>query len=451
MKIVVFDDDPTGSQTVHNCLLILRWDIDLLREGLRHPSPLIFILANTRALMPDAAAKRIREICFALRQAIKEEGIKEESILIVSRGDSTLRGHGVLEPKVISEEFGAFDATIHVPAFLEGGRTTVEGVHLLNGVPVHKTSFAKDRLFGYKTSYLPAWLEEKSCGSIHQQKVRRISIPQLDFAVMGDEGMCALESWLRALSENQYVVVDAQRPEHLEILGKVIRQIAPEKRFVFRAAASFINGLADVKSQLLEREVLKCATRKDSAGQALPGLVIVGSHVPLADDQLEYFLNESACHGVELEVLKFARICEVGDQDSLLVDYERHLLKELLKLVDIGKTPVLYTSRGEVLFSSAKLRLRFGLLLAQFMSRLCAHLAPKLGYLISKGGITTNTVLAEGLKLNAVRLDGQILPGLSIVRPLSNHPLHDLSIVTFPGNLGDFKTLYKAWQILESC
>jgi uncharacterized protein YgbK (DUF1537 family) len=33
-KIVVLDDDPTGSQTVHSCLLLTRWDVDSLKQGL---------------------------------------------------------------------------------------------------------------------------------------------------------------------------------------------------------------------------------------------------------------------------------------------------------------------------------------------------------------------------------------------------------------------------------
>jgi len=44
MKVVVIDDDPTGSQTVHSCPLLLRWDVDTLRQGLRHASPLLFLL-----------------------------------------------------------------------------------------------------------------------------------------------------------------------------------------------------------------------------------------------------------------------------------------------------------------------------------------------------------------------------------------------------------------------
>jgi uncharacterized protein YgbK (DUF1537 family) len=69
MKIVVIDDDPTGSQTLHGCPLLLRWDVDVLRKGLRHSSPILFVLANTRALLPDAAATRNREICRSLQQA----------------------------------------------------------------------------------------------------------------------------------------------------------------------------------------------------------------------------------------------------------------------------------------------------------------------------------------------------------------------------------------------
>ena len=95
MTIVVIDDDPTGSQTVHSCPLLLRWDVDSLRRGLRHRSPLLFVLANTRALSADAAAERNREIVDALQQALEAEAIPESDLLLVSRGDSTLRGHGV--------------------------------------------------------------------------------------------------------------------------------------------------------------------------------------------------------------------------------------------------------------------------------------------------------------------------------------------------------------------
>ena len=250
MKVVVIDDDPTGSQTVHSCPLLLRWDQETLRQGLRHPSPLLFVLANTRALSPPEATERNRDIVEALAAAMAAEKVRPDQVQLVSRGDSTLRGHGVLEPQVLAEawqaRFEPVDATLHVPAFLPGGRTTVNGVHLLHGDPVHTTAFAQDRLFGYSTSDLAAWLEEKSGGAIAQESVTRLGWVLLDRAAEGrrgggPEGLTELLHWLEALEGNQPVVVDATRIEQLEALGAALHQLQGRKRFLFRSAASLLN------------------------------------------------------------------------------------------------------------------------------------------------------------------------------------------------------------------
>ena len=99
LKVIVLDDDPTGSQTVHSAPLLLRWDLETLAAGLRHPSPLLFLLANSRALAPAEARARVRQICQALAEALAvacREGAIDRWVL-VSRGDSTLRGHFPLE------------------------------------------------------------------------------------------------------------------------------------------------------------------------------------------------------------------------------------------------------------------------------------------------------------------------------------------------------------------
>ena len=206
LKVVVLDDDPTGSQTVHGCPLLLRWDAQALRQGLEHPSPLLFVLANPRALDPAAAAQRVREICRALKPAL-ELALAAGAIdhwLIVSRGDSTLRGHFPLECEVISKELGPFDATLLAPAFLPGGRTTVDGVHRLHGEPVHTTPFARDRLFGYSTSFLPDWVAEKSGGRLAATEVERISLATLEAALLdGGELLCQRDAFLCAAMGTQ--------------------------------------------------------------------------------------------------------------------------------------------------------------------------------------------------------------------------------------------------------
>ena len=448
MKVVVIDDDPTGSQTVHSCPLLLRWDVETLRQGLRHPSPLLFLLANTRALTPEAAADRNCTIAAALDAALQAEGLTREHLLLVSRGDSTLRGHGVLEPSVLAQSFGPFDATVHSPAFLEGGRQTVEGVHYLHGQPVHTTPFAQDRLFGFSTSDLAVWLEDKSDGGIPARSVQRISTRELDAAC--GAGLPRLVERLRRFEGNVSVVLDAERQDQLTVFAAAVRALRGEKRFLFRSAASLVKALADPGPPPLDAAGLAALRRRDAQRRPLPGLVMVGSHVPLADQQLEQLLAQPECTGLELPVRRIARVLEGPTPDLLLADLEQVWVAELRSSLTAGATPVLFSGRGELRFGSEVQTRRFSGELARLMGRLAAAVAPDLGYLISKGGITTQTLLAEGLGLAAVQLEGQLLPGLSLVRP-SEGRWQGLPILTFPGNLGSAATLREAWQRMEAC
>jgi uncharacterized protein YgbK (DUF1537 family) len=433
-KLIVLDDDPTGSQTVHSCPLLLCWDAGSLRRGLAHPSPLLFVLANTRALGADAASARVREICRALKSALawaKAAGHLDRW-MVVSRGDSTLRGHFPLEVEVLHEELGPFDSTFLAPAFLPGGRTTVDGVHLLDGQPVHTTPFARDRLFGYSTSDLPAWVEQKSAGRIPATSVPRLTGAELDAAASD------LEHRLQALPRGCVVAVDGQRIEQLQALGTAIHGLSRQgRRFTAQCAASLINGLVPLPPQPLSAKKLAALRRRDALGQSLPGLVMVGSHVPLADAQLERLLQEPACAGLELPVARLAEAAETAWMEA-------EWLEQLQERLRAGTTPVLYTSRGELSLGSEADRRRLGLGLAALMARLVGALAPQLGYVISKGGITSQMLLTNGLGASVVALQGQLMPGLSMVL------VDDLPVVTFPGNLGGADGLCLAWRAMDA-
>ncbi|MCP9942035.1 four-carbon acid sugar kinase family protein [Cyanobium sp. ATX 6E8] len=442
-KIIVIDDDPTGSQTVHSCPLLLRWDPATLAAGLKHPSPLLFLLANTRGLAPQPAADRVREICRALAVALPAAGIARW--WLVSRGDSTLRGHFPLEVDVIAAELGPFAATLLIPAFLDGGRTTVGGVHLLNGQPVHETPFARDGLFGYGSSDLPAWVEEKSGGRIPAADVLRLEGAELDRAAQ--DGGHDLAQWLDGLENQPVVAVDGERPGQLAALAGAV--CAASRAVLSQSAASWIQALAALPPQPRDAAGLAGLRRRDRDGAPLPGLVLVGSHVPLADAQLAALLVEPVCGLVELDVAKVQRVLEGPAPAELLASLERSWLAQLQAVLAAGQTPVLATSRGELVCASPQERRRLGEALAGLMARLAAALAPRLGYVISKGGITSHTLLADGLALAAVELQGQLLPGLSLVLTPADGPVPGLPVLTFPGNLGEADTLRQAWCWME--
>ena len=87
--------------------------------------------------------------------------------------------------------------------------------------------------------------------------------------------------------------------------------------------------------------------------------------------------------------------------------------------------------------------------LALFISEIVADLKYEIGYLISKGGITTNVILNNGLNADYVYLEGQIKTGISLVtHNLRNHK--KLPVVTFPGNIGNKDSLVNVWKVLEN-
>ncbi|MEY4297812.1 MAG: hypothetical protein RLZZ423_991, partial [Cyanobacteriota bacterium] len=289
-------------------------------------------------------------------------------------------------------------------------------------------------------------------GRIPAAAVPRIGLAELNAAAEGPAGLAALCRRLAGFSGNPVVAVDAECPEQLAVLGAALRALGgPEaalawgwpRRFLFQSAASLLNGLVPLPPQPLDAAGL-AGLRRRQAGRPLPGLVLVGSHVPLADAQLVELLRAPGCAGVELPVARLLRVLEGPEPAALLASLEAAWLEQLRGHLAAGRTPVLFTSRGEIHCRSAAERRRLGLELAALMARLAAALEPQLGYLISKGGITSHTLLAEGLGLAAVELQGQLFAGLSLVLTPAGLP-----VVTFPGNLGEAGSLRQAWTLLE--
>lgn len=432
-QIIVLDDDPTGSQTVHSCLLLMQWDVETLRLGLADKAPIFFVLTNTRSLTPEKAKSVTQEVCRNLKQAIALEQVQD--FLVVSRSDSTLRGHYPIETDAIAEELGSFDAHFLVPAFFEGGRTTRDSVHYLkiNGIdtPVHETEFAKDSVFGYTHSYLPDYVEEKTDGRIHAHQVERFLLADI---------RSGIQERLQNLHDNQCCAVDAETQADMDRFASDILAIASQgKRFLFRSAASLLTSLANLGKQPIAPEAMARYVREGK-----PGVVIVGSHVKKTTEQLNKLLEAPGTVGIEIDV---AQLVGSNDaHDALLND----TIQKVNEIHNAGKTPVVYTSRKELTFDDVQTRLDFGESVSTLLMDVLRNLPSDIGFLISKGGITSNDTLSKGLALRTARLLGQVLAGVSMVRTPEDHPqFPNLPVVLFPGNVGDETALATVYQRLS--
>lgn len=429
-KIIVLDDDPTGSQTVHGCLLVTSWDEDVLREALADEASLFFVLTNTRSMSAEEAAAVTREVCRNLRQPLEEYG---RPWLIVSRSDSTLRGHYPVETDVIAEELGPFDAHFLTPEFFEGGRITRDGTHYVvrDGVetPAHETEFARDSVFGYSTAYLPAYVEEKTGGRIAAAEVELFDPSEPDGQILDR---------LRSMSGNACGAISAASQPELDRLASLLLQVAGEgRRFLFRSAASLLTSLADLPAQLVAPEEM---ARYVPGGR--PGLVLVGSHVPMSTRQLERLIDtRGALVHIELDVGR------LPDSDGSLTEEIASIVREAHAA---GGDVLLSTSREERTFDTAEERLAFGLEISRVLMTIVRHAPATLGFILSKGGITSNDVLSTGLELRTARVAGQIHPGCSVVLTPPEHRHGSIPVVIFPGNVGDEESLRLVYDRLTA-
>ena len=427
-KIIVLDDDPTGSQTVHSCLLLTRWDVATLKTALADDAPLFFVLTNTRGMDAQRAAAVTREVCVNLKAALADYA---GPVLFVSRSDSTLRGHYPVETDVMNDVLGPFDATLLTPAFFEGGRITRDSTHylLVDGkpVPTHDTEFARDSVFGYTTAFLPDYVAEKTAGRVAADTVRRLTLADLRAG--------KADAWLAALHDNAVGAVDGETAADYRLFADaVLAAAAAGKRLLFRSAASLLTALAKLPPQPVAAEAFSALVRDRQ-----PGAVIVGSHVAKTTAQLTALLKERGVVGLPLDVAR------LPGARATLVD---ELTAGIAHAHARGLTPVVFTSRAERPFASAAARLAFGEAVSGTLMDAIRRLPPTLGFLIGKGGITSNDMLSTGLALTTSRVLGQILPGVTVVQTPPGHRLPRLPVVIFPGNVGGATALADAYRRL---
>lgn len=428
-RIIVLDDDPTGSQTVHSCLLLTRWDVATLKAALADDAPLFFILTNTRGMDAALAAEVTREVCVNLKVALADY---TGPVLFVSRSDSTLRGHYPVETDVMNDALGPFDATLLTPAFFEGGRITRDSTHYLmvdgKPVPTHETEFARDSVFGYRTAYLPDYVAEKTAGRVAASSVARLTLNDL----RGDKA----DAWLADLHDNAVGVVDGETAADYQLFADAaLAAAAAGKHLLFRSAASLLTALAKLPPQPVAADSFSTLVRDQQ-----PGAIIVGSHVAKTTAQLSALLKQRGVVGLPLDVsqLPEARVAVVDALTASIAHAHTN-----------GLTPVVFTSRAERQFANVAERLQFGEVVSDTLMEVVRRLPATLGFLISKGGITSNDVLSKGLSLTTSRVLGQILPGVTVVQTPPDHPrIPHLPVVIFPGNVGSDTALAEAYRRL---
>lgn len=275
-KIVVLDDDPTGVQTVHDVPVYTDWKPETLARGLSEEGTMFFVLTNSRGFTAEKTEQVHREIAENLVDASRKT---RTPFLLLSRGDSTLRGHYPLETQALRQTLERcmpihYDGEIIMPYFSEGGRLTIGNVHYVKMgeqlIPAGMTEFVRDTTFAYNSSDLSDWCEERTEGRYPASGVTVISLEELRTL-----SYSSIQQKLMEVKDFGKVVVNAADDLDVAVfVTALLRSIGAGKEFLFRCAAGLVRVLGDVdRRPLLTRAELRPDDSK------MGGLVIVGSHV----------------------------------------------------------------------------------------------------------------------------------------------------------------------------
>ena len=433
-RIAVLDDDPTGSQTVHDVAVVTVLDAGEIAAGLDGPGATCFILTNTRSMgEADAVAlnTRVGRTLFELGKQL------DAPVGVISRSDSTLRGHVIAEVTALDavrrEVLGrGYDGVMLIPAYLEAGRFTAGDVHWARvggeAQPVGETEFARDATFGFSASNLREFVAEKSGGTIAPDQVHSITLDDIRRG-----GPRRVAEVLAEVTDGAFVVVNAVEYADLDIvvLG-LLETETTGKSFLYRTGPSFAQALAGLDP----RPPLQASDIWPDGRPDRHGLVVVGSHVGLTSRQVAVAQEHGDVVEVELDV---TAVADPACRDEHVAAVTERVLGALA-----GSDVLLFTSRTLLRDDDPAASLEISRQVSTAVIEVVrGAVTAEPAWVVAKGGITSHDVAVRGLEIKRATVLGQLLPGLvSVFRPVEALPqVVGTPYVVFAGNVGDENTL----------
>jgi len=427
-KIVVLDDDPTGVQTVNNISVYTDWTDASIAAGFAEKNSMFFILTNSRAFSDEKTCAEHKKIAERISAAAKKFG---KDFMIISRCDSTLRGHYPLETQTLRDTLKTcgkkIDGEVLMPFFKEGGRFTIGNVHYVQEgdylVPAGETEFARDKTFGYASSNLAEYVEEKTGGAFKKSSVTCISLDELRGGAVDK-----ISARLAKVRDFNKIIVNAV--DYVDVKIFALALIRSEKNFIFRTAAAFtkiIGGVADknfsTKAELVE----------DNPNG---GLIIIGSHVKKTTAQLDELKKIPSVAFIEFDVKDF------GAVDKIIRQAEENISR--------GQTTAIYTSREVLDVGNAEKNLAASVSISNALTSIVNKINVRPKFLIAKGGITSSDVGTKGLGVKKALVLGQVAAGVPVWKIGVESKFPGMSYIIFPGNVGNVDTLKNIVEMLDA-
>lgn len=445
--IVVFDDDPTGCQSVSAGVVVTSPAVQELRWGLeaaaQRQGPM-FLWTNTRGRDLKAAQRVTFQFGVRVFEALHNRPSAAE---LISRGDSTLRGHTVDEVRALTRArqhvFGAgYDAILFAPQYFEAGRWTSGDIHWASvdgrPVPVGDTEFARDATFGFRSSNLREYVVEKSAPQVTLSEVGTISLHDIR-----DGGPYGVRQKLASATNGRWVVVNAESYSDLLTVVEGVRLAQNDgQSLLYRGGPSLVTALAGPQ----ERPGLTSGVLDQMLDRRRWGLVVVGSHVSLTNRQVSELRRSGRLRVVEVDPVALLDASSGAVYAARVSEEVVTGLQRATVLCVTGRSVLSAGGGAKDLALSRKISIALSGVIRQAVRGEPA-------WVLAKGGITSYDIAVHGLGLKRASIVGDLFPGLVCVLRVEKGTVMRRSIpyVVFPGNAGGEESLTMAVRRLDGC
>lgn len=386
----------------------------------------IVLDTDSRSVSGKAAYEKATEAAVQVNQL----GFKH----VYKKMDSTLRGNLGAEIDAVADTIPV-DFTVVAPAFPKIGRTTRNGVHYLNEVPIDQTEIARDPKCPVTESNLVKLFASQS--------KRKAGLIPLETLRAGKE---AVLSRIKDLLQEQIevIVFDSVSEEDMQQIAEIMA--ASAYRILWAGSA----GLADYLPKALalsnsSSKVLKPVIPVTNKSV----LLVAGSISKVTRSQVAAF-NLSP----QVTAVEFNTVPAITSDEGCSQEIER-CRTELLTAIAAGSDVSLFASSSpeqvqlskaagaERGFDSTEVSNRIAAVLGRIASGIIREI--ELQGVILTGGDTAKAV-CKHLSVSGIQLASEIEPGIPLGQLVGNTPLW---VVTKAGAFGNDNSLVHAKEALK--
>lgn len=343
--------------------------------------------------------------------------------------DSTIRGHIAVEALAMLDAL-EWDAAVIIPAFPQEGRTTIGGYHLLKGIPIERTEFARDPRFPIYESHIPTVLRTE----LQNQQDELVDLIELRTVIKGAGPI------LKTMNEMiergvKLIVVDAISVTDIE---QVV--LAMEKTS-YKVLPCGSAGCAQVLGNIWLPETENHMTEKTIP--SLPKLLVSGSATQCTASQIQKLQDDDDIENTYFIALKMEDILE-GVTEDIVKRVSENLVKDNVVVVHTSGLTVDSKIISDILFDNELSKNQFISKIGDYLAALTKRvLFNRDAILISVGG-ETSFKCCKAINSNSLQIIDAICPAIPLCLDTKAQ-----WIVTKSGNLGNSNTLIDIIKYFE--